>query len=55
MTIFSRTLPTYLTPSVHYEKIVSLFGGKGFFVTTIPYLKEAIKEAFKVNFSLILF
>ncbi|XP_075236652.1 2-hydroxyacyl-CoA lyase isoform X2 [Lycorma delicatula] len=40
--------PTSLTPSIHYEKIMSLFGGKGFFVTTVPDLKDAVKEAFKI-------
>ncbi|RZF39810.1 hypothetical protein LSTR_LSTR000458 [Laodelphax striatellus] len=44
----SENLPSILSPSVHYEKMIEMFGGKGFFVTTVPHLTSVIKEAFKV-------
>ncbi|XP_076325927.1 2-hydroxyacyl-CoA lyase isoform X2 [Tachypleus tridentatus] len=37
--------PTSLSPAAHYERITAMFGGKGYYVTTIPELELAIKES----------
>ncbi|XP_054268499.1 2-hydroxyacyl-CoA lyase 1 isoform X1 [Macrosteles quadrilineatus] len=41
--------PTSLSDSVHYEKMVDLFGGQGFFCQTIPQLQKALQKALSVE------
>ncbi|KAJ3647198.1 hypothetical protein Zmor_024728 [Zophobas morio] len=43
------TPPTTLTFSTRYENMMGLFGKKGYFVTSISQLQQAVKEALKVN------
>ncbi|XP_013787630.2 2-hydroxyacyl-CoA lyase 1-like, partial [Limulus polyphemus] len=37
--------PTSLSPAARYEGITAMFGGRGYYVTTIPELELAIKES----------
>lgn len=41
--------PSALTAEVHYEKLVEMFGKKGYFCRTIPELQEALRQAFQVK------
>jgi len=34
-------LPTALTPSAHYEQVMTAFGGKGFFAETRQQVRDA--------------
>lgn len=43
------SLPSCLSPDIHYEEMTKLFNGKGFFCRTIPELENAVTEAFKVT------
>lgn len=44
-----RNPPHALTASAHYERLVDVFGGKGFYCVTIPELQAALKEALTVT------
>lgn len=41
--------PSCLTPDIHYEEMVKLYGGKGFFCKTVPELQNALQEALKIK------
>lgn len=41
--------PSALTAEVHYEKLLEMFGKKGYFCRTIPELQEALRKAFQVE------
>lgn len=41
--------PHALTASAHYERLVDVFGGKGFYCVTIPELQAALKEALTIT------
>lgn len=45
---FDRNPPSALTAEVHYERLVEMFGKKGYFCRTIPELQEALRQAFQV-------
>lgn len=47
--LYRRLPPTSLTVSAHYERMVDIFGGKGFFCQTIPELQSAMKSALMVS------
>lgn len=46
---FFRIPPNCLSVNIHYENILTLFGRKGYFCTTVEQVSKAIKEAFTVN------
>jgi len=43
------TPPTALTPNTHYERIADMFGGKGYFATTVEEIRDSIKDALNKN------
>lgn len=45
-----RIPPNCLSVNIHYENILTLFGRKGYFCTTVEQVSCAVKEAFKVNY-----
>ncbi|KAJ8975979.1 hypothetical protein NQ317_009260 [Molorchus minor] len=47
--ITKKTPPACLTNCTRYDNMMNLFGRSGYFVQTIPELKEAVKSALKVN------
>ncbi|XP_070516334.1 2-hydroxyacyl-CoA lyase 1 isoform X2 [Cardiocondyla obscurior] len=42
------TPPFSLTSNIHYEKLMELFGKKGYFCTTVEDIQQALKSALKV-------
>jgi len=40
---------TCLSVNIHYENILTLFGRKGHFCTTVEQISNAVQEAFLVN------
>lgn len=43
------TPPSALTVETHYEALLGMFGHTGFFVKTIPELKNALRDALSVT------
>lgn len=43
------TPPQSLTAETHYEKMMELFGKKGYFCTTVQDIQKALKSALQVN------
>ncbi|XP_050443134.1 2-hydroxyacyl-CoA lyase 1 [Adelges cooleyi] len=43
----NTTPPNCLSVNIHYEKIMEMFGRKGYFCTTVDQVSSAIKNAFK--------
>lgn len=41
--------PTSLSPSVRYEKMMSLFGHDGYLCTTVPQIKQAIEKCLQIT------
>uniref|UniRef100_A0A1B6DJS5 2-hydroxyacyl-CoA lyase n=1 Tax=Clastoptera arizonana TaxID=38151 RepID=A0A1B6DJS5_9HEMI len=41
--------PSSLSPNVHYENIVTMFGSKGYFCQTVQELISAVKDAFQIK------
>ncbi|XP_011497473.1 PREDICTED: 2-hydroxyacyl-CoA lyase 1 [Ceratosolen solmsi marchali] len=48
--IISATPPNTLTPNVHYEKMIELFGRKGHFCKTIDDIKAALKISLEIDY-----
>ncbi|OAD54363.1 2-hydroxyacyl-CoA lyase 1, partial [Eufriesea mexicana] len=44
-----RTPPNSLTSEVHYEKMIEMFGCKGFFCTTVQDIQRALKTCLQIN------
>ncbi|XP_069943758.1 2-hydroxyacyl-CoA lyase 1 [Cherax quadricarinatus] len=47
MDVTIATPPTSLLPSVHYERMASVFNDSGYFCTSIPELQAAVTQALK--------
>lgn len=47
--LFIRTPPTALTVEARYEEMCKIFGHTGYFVKTIPELRQSLNEALKIN------
>jgi len=45
---FSRIPANCLSVNIHYENILTLFGRKGHFCTTVEQILNAVKKAFMV-------
>lgn len=48
LVITSRTPPSALSVEVRYERMMEMFGMKGYFCKTIPELQRAIKESLQL-------
>lgn len=44
-----RTPPNCLTSETHYEKMLEMFGRKGYFCTTVQDIQQALKICLQVN------
>lgn len=47
--LFFRIPANCLSVNIHYENILTLFGRKGYFCTTVEQVSDAVKKAFMVN------
>jgi len=47
--LFFSIPPNCLSVNIHYENILTLFGRKGYFCTTVEQVSTAVRNAFMVN------
>jgi hypothetical protein len=46
--LFCRTPPNTLTPNIHYENLMNLFGKEGHFCTNIQQIRKALSISLQV-------
>lgn len=47
--LFFSIPPNCLSVNIHYENILTLFGRKGYFCTTVEQVSNAVRKAFMVD------